>query len=367
MDKQTELTKIRKKIDHTDSEIISLLGRRMEYALQTRRLKINDVNSGTVNEIIDLKREAEVLANCRKLSGELTSAIFLDKLFREIITESKRLQEKELKLAGFQGEHGAYSEMALLHGNSVVPMPCVDFSDVFAGVTNGTLDFGIIPVENSIAGNVNIALDLLMDMDTELSVIEEIVLPVHHCLLALPETDYREIRVVYSHPMALLQCNGFISRNGLEARPFYDTAGAAKMIAKERPVGGAAIASRLCAEKYGLEVLKENIEDDENNTTRFLLIAKTKSNENITGNKCSMILSTAHKPGALSSVLKIFSEHNVNLTRIESRPMKHETRKVAFLIDFQGSILDKNIADMLDRIKKDVVYFRLLGCYPEIT
>jgi len=203
--------------------------------------------------------------------------------------------------------------------------------------------------------------DLLVESD--LKIVGEIKMPIHHCLLALPDTDYRDIKVVYAHPQALAQCRGFIQRNKLEARPYYDTAGAALMLANDRPKAAAAIASRLCAEIYDLDILKENIEDHESNSTRFVVLARENGVKD--GDKCSVVFSTAHKAGALFSILKVFSEAKINLTRIESRPIRKDPGKFAFLLDFQGSEKDKKVSQALDEVKKETDMFKFLGCYKE--
>ena len=206
--------------------------------------------------------------------------------------------------------------------------------------------------------------DLLVE--TKLRIVGEVRMPVHHCLLALPESDYREIKVAYSHPQALSQCRGFIQRNKLEARPFYDTAGAAKMLSEDRPRASAAIASRLCAELYGLEILKENIEDHESNSTRFVVLSREGAKDAKAtgkGNKCSIIFSTEHKAGALFCVLKAFSDASINLTRIESRPIKSDPGKYAFLLDFEGSEQDSKVATALKEVEKASSFYKYLGCY----
>jgi prephenate dehydratase len=176
-------------------------------------------------------------------------------------------------LVAFQGEHGAYGDVA---ARKLIPdgacIPCMEFMDVFRGVEEGHFDLGVVPVENSLEGAVTQVNDLLTT--TDLKVIGEARIRVNHCLLATDITDYRDIRLVYSHPQALAQCRGFLMRNHLEPRPYYDTAGAAKMLARENPRAAAAIASALCAELYDLEIIKEGIEDGPSNTTRFLLLAR---------------------------------------------------------------------------------------------
>ncbi|VVC01753.1 Prephenate dehydratase [uncultured archaeon] len=181
-----KLEELRGKVDLIDAEIIKLLNARMELALRTGKLKA---------DVSDQPREKEVMANIRSRSRGLVSPGFSEKLFREVICESKRLQEKSPVLAAFQGEHGAYGEEAARQfGASAVPISCREFADVFSGVERGQLDCGVVPVENSIEGAVTQVNDLLVD--TGLKIIGEIVIPIHHCLLALPESDYHEIKVV---------------------------------------------------------------------------------------------------------------------------------------------------------------------------
>jgi prephenate dehydratase/chorismate mutase/prephenate dehydratase len=353
-----ELEELRRKIDQVDSEILKLLGRRMEYAVRTVKVK---------QGVDDPEREKSVLESAARHAKGLVRPEFSQKVFRDIIAESKSLQKGNPELAGFQGEHGAYSEVAARSaGKGWVPIPCQEFVDVFEGVARGQLDYGVVPVENSLEGAVTAVNDLLVE--TDLRIVGEINVPVHHCLLALPEVDYRDIKVVYSHPQALAQCRGFIARNRLEPRPYYDTAGAAMMLANERPKAAAAIASRLCAEIYDLEVLKENIEDHESNNTRFVVLAKGPragkgAGDGQEGDKCSIIFSTAHKAGALYGVLKLFSEAGVNLTRIESRPIRKDPGKFAFLLDFEGSDSDAKVARLLEDVRKETMACKFLGCY----
>ena len=350
-----ELEELRGRIDRIDSEMLKLLNKRMEYAIRTKRMK---------KAVDDPEREKIVLENAARRATGLIRPEFSRKLFGQIISEAKALQMQPLSLVGFQGEHGAYSEAALRkHSAGAIPLPCQEFVDVFEGVRKGQMDYGVVPVENSIEGAVTAVNDLLVE--TDLRIVGEIRVPIHHCLLAVRDTDYRDIKVVYSHPQALAQCRGFISRNKLEPRPFYDTAGAAMMLANERPKAAAAIAGRLCAEIYDLEILKENIEDHESNNTRFVVLAREKDAAAAKGDKCSIIFSTAHKAGALYGVLRLFSEAGINLTRIESRPIRTDPGKFAFLLDFLGSDEDGKVADVLKKVEKEAALFKFLGCYKE--
>jgi prephenate dehydratase/chorismate mutase len=348
-----ELEEARKKIDLIDSGIIKMLSERMELALRAGKLK---------DQIFDPEREKKVIANVISRSHGVLRAGFSEKLFRDIIAESKHLQERGLTLMGFQGEHGAFGEVASNQFNrDMIPIPCREFVDVFNGVANNQIDLGIVPVENSLEGAVTQVNDLLIESD--LKIVGEVRIPISHCLLTLPDTDYREIKVVYSHPQALAQCRGFLQRNNLEPRPYYDTAGAAKMLSRDMPKASAAIANRLCAELYNLQVIKENIEDHASNTTRFVVLSN-KSNPD-GGNKCSLIFATEHRAGKLFNILKLFADAEINLTRIESRPLRSEPGNYAFLLDFQGNDRDEKIINLLEMVKQKTILYKFLGSYEE--
>jgi len=346
-----DLDEIRKDINFLDSKIMNLLNDRMGLALMSKKFK---------SQIEDSKREKEVLDRIRRNATGLIDAEFFEKIYIEIIRKSKALQQKDYELIAFQGEHGAYSEVASKEWNSnLIPIPCIEFADVLEGVTSGLYSYGIVPVENTLGGVVGKVNELLIN--TELNVVGAIELPIHLCLLALPGTDYREIRTVHSHPMVLAECRHFLARNRLDSVPYYDTAGAAKMLAEKRPKSTAAIASKLSAELYNLDIIKEDIEDLDRNMTRFLVLSKERSHED--GNKCSVIFSTEHKAGTLFRVLEVFARKNLNLTRIESIP--HEPGNYAFFLDFIGSNKDEKVIGALDEVKEITSNFKMMGCYKE--
>ena len=345
------LKEIRKNIDSIDSQILQLLNNRMEQVLLAKKFK---------TEIEDNQREKQVLDKIGKNSTGLINGGFVEKIYVEIIKESKRLQNNDFQLIAFQGEHGAYGEMASrVWKKDLVPLPCKTFAGVFEGVQTGLYEFGIVPVENTLGGSVAQVNQLLIN--TDLNVVGAVELPVHHCLLALPGTDHREIRSVYSHPQALSQCRRFLQRNNLEPLSFSDTAGAAKMLAEKKPKRTAAIASRLAASLYHLEIMKEKIEDLDRNMTRFLVLSREENREE--GDKCSSVFETEHKAGTLFSVLEVFAGKNLNLTRIESIP--NEPGDYAFFLDFEGSSKDDNVVEALKEVKKITTSFKLMGCYKE--
>ncbi len=346
-----DLEELRKKIDQIDSELLGLLSRRMLLSLRTGRIK---------ERVEDKEREKDILTSLKMREDPLISPSFTEKLYREIMSESKRLQKENFKLAGFQGERGAFGEIACKSfDKSLIPVPCLEFSNVFEGVSNGELDFGVVPIENSSEGAITSVGHLVTERDV--NIVGEVLLPIHHSLLSLRNVNFADVKIVYSHPQALAQCRNFIASNKLEPRPYYDTAGAATMIARERPIAAAAIAGRICSDLYGLKILKERIEDSESNFTRFLILSKQKFKGK--GNKCSITFSTEDKVGALTSVLTIFKDAKINLTMIESIPSRDSLGRSKFLIDFIGASSEKRTVEALEKIKKRTTGFRLLGCY----
>ena len=345
------LKEIREKIDLLDARILRTLNDRMELALMARKFK---------SSIEDSEREKDLLDRIRRNSTGLINAEFIKKVYIEIIKESKNLQKEDRKLIAFRGEHGAYGEVASREWNSdFVPVPCIEYSDVFEGVDSELYEYGIVPVENTLGGVVGEVNELLIN--TSLNVVGAVELPIYLCLLALPGTDHREIHSVYSHSQALAQCRNFLARNRLEPIQYYDTAGAAKMLAEKTPKSSAVIASSLSAEIYDLEIIKEDIDDFERNMTNFLVLSKEENKEE--GDKCSIIFSTEHRAGTLFNVLEVFARKDINLTRIGSIP--GGLGSYAFFLDFIGSNTDENVIKTLEEVKEIASNFRLMGCYKE--
>ena len=343
---------IRRKINKIDREMLVLLQERMGLALRSKKFKETHSDSAQENDL---------LARVERLNLDLIESSFTRQLLKTIVQETKRLQDEDRSLAAFQGEHGAYGEVA---ARQLVPkgayIPCLEFIDVFRGVEEGYFDLGVVPVENSLEGAVTQVNDLLTT--TDLKVIGEVKVAVNHCLLATETTDYRDIRQVFSHPQALAQCRNFLMRNKLEPRPYYDTAGAAKMLARENPRAAAAIASSLCAELYDLEIIKESIEDGPSNSTRFLLLAREPHPNN--GDKTSIIFAVPHEAGRLYAVLRLFADAEINLTRIASMPLRSDPGNYSFFLDFEGSEKDAKVAGVLKQMEGLTKWVKYLGSYP---
>jgi prephenate dehydratase/chorismate mutase len=346
-----DLKDIRKRIDFLDSKILRLLNDRMELALMARKLKTN---------IEDNDREKALLDRIRQNSPGLINSEFIEKVYSEIIKESKNLQMREFNLMGFKGQHGAYDEIASREWDKdFIPVPCDGYLQVFEGVRTGVYDYGIVAVENTLGGIVGEVNELLIN--TELYVVGAIELPISLCLLVLSGADHREIRTIHSSSQALEQCSNFLSRNNLEPVQCYESAGAAKMLAEEMPQGAAVIASKLAAEIYGLHVIKEDIDNFGNNVTRFLILSKEENKEE--GDKCSIVFSTEHRAGTLFNALEIFARKNINLTRIGS--IRSSIGDYTFFLDFMGSNRDENIIAALKDVEAVTVNYRFMGCYKE--
>jgi chorismate mutase / prephenate dehydratase len=345
------LAEIRVRIDDTDRKLLRLLDQRIEFALRAGRLKAG---------VGDPAREAEVFDKVRSAACGLLGGDFVASLYRAIIDEAKRQQETRPRLGGFQGERGAWSEMACQAWDArLVPVACRSFVEVFDGVVRGSLDCGVVPVENSLGGAIVDVCDLLIAHD--LSIVGEVVVPVRQCLLALPGTRLGDIRTVYSHPQALVQCRAFLDAHHLDAQPYYDTAGAARWLMFEGARTAAAIASPLAAGLYGLEVLVDAIADDPDCETRFVVIAAGAGAEG--GDKCSVVLTTEHRSGALAEALAVFAEHGINLSRIESRPLRARRGAYVFLVDFLGNSEAPAVQQALEALATHCVSVKRLGCY----
>jgi len=272
-------------------------------------------------------------------------------------------KNKHLKVA-FQGEIGAYSEIAVYkHFTSdVQTIPCKSFSDVFKSVEAGNVDYGVVPVENSIEGSVNQVYDLFLEYDLE--VCGEIILKIEHCLLANRNADLNSIKVVYSHPQALAQCSNFLERLGCKIIPTYDTAGGAKIVKERGTNDVAAIASERAAEIYGMKILARDISNTPDNYTRFLVISTEDSPP--TGNdKTSIIFSLKHVPGSLYKALEEFALREINLTKIESRPTKRRPWEYNFYLDFEGHRNDPKCMEALKGLEKRATFIKILGSYPK--
>ncbi len=266
----------------------------------------------------------------------------------------------------FQGEPGAYSQEALLRwlGPGCATLPCPTFAGAFDAVRAGHAAAALLPVENSTVGSIHAVYDLLLEH--ELSVQAEVILPVRHALLAPPDLALAQVRQVLSHPQALDQCAGWLAARGLEPLPVHDTAGAARLLAEHPHPAQAAIASRLAARLYGLQILEQDIQDVRANYTRFWLLAP----ETLAlgrPDKTSVIFATRHAPGALHAALGALASRGINLTRIESRPDRRTPWHYRFYLDFAGDPAAEPVQQALRDLRARTTGLRVLGSYASLV
>ncbi len=272
--------------------------------------------------------------------------------------------QKKIQVA-FQGERGAYSEEAVLtyfQYEQVTVKPCRTLYDTFEALEKHRVDYAVVPVENSLEGSVNETYDLLLQ--SPLKVCGEIHLRIRHSLIARPDAELTDIKTVYSHPQALAQCRNHLRKLGVKPVPFYDTAGSVKSLRRRRSNSIAAIASRRAAEIYQMKILKEGIEDNPNNYTRFFTLS-FKDAEPTGSDKTSIVFSAKHVPGALHKALKEFADRDINLTKIESRPTRQKLWEYNFYLDFEGHRKDPKCSQALDSLNHKQMLTKILGSYPK--
>ncbi|MBF0460925.1 MAG: prephenate dehydratase [Magnetococcales bacterium] len=271
------------------------------------------------------------------------------------------------KTIAFQGIRGAYSEQACREKMpDCLHVPCKTFEDIFQQVEDGLVDWGMLPVENSVAGVVSDSYDLLARHN--LFIVGEHYQRVRHCLLGIRGARLEQIRTVYSHPQALAQCHAFIRQQGWERQAAYDTAGAAADLLQRGNPTEAALASALCAELYQLDILGQDVQDSPLNTTRFLLIARDKAQPSPDlPCKTSLLFEVRNIPAALYKCLGGFATNGINLTRLESRPIPGRHWSYHFYLDFQGHPDDTDCQLAMEEISFFTDSLKILGCYQEAS
>lgn len=279
------------------------------------------------------------------------------------------MQVKPNARVAFQGERGAFSEEAAvkLLGNKIELVPRPTFEAAFAAIDEKRADYILAPIENSLAGSVHRSFDLLVD--SELSILAEEIIPIAHNLIGVPGAKFEDIAVVESHPVALAQCEKFFSEHPrLKRIATEDTAGSVRDVILAGDKSRAAIAGKLAAKIYGGSILREHLEDNRENYTRFLLLANASDNgaqpSPESANKLSLVFQLDHRPGALFHALEPFARRNVNLMKIESRPVHGQPWQYRFYLDLQASRSDPEVAAALAELEKLVVGLRILGSYP---
>ena len=346
------LQELRAKIDQLDLEILRLLNERAGHAHEAGIVK-----NGAVYRP---EREAQVLRRLTEHNpGPLQSEHVLG-IFREIMSACMAL-EKPLSIA-FLGPSGTFTEAAAQKhwGQAAHTHACSSIDEVFAEVESGRADFGTVPVENSTEGTINKTLDLLLQ--TPLKICGEVQLRVHQLLMS-KNPDVTKITKVYSHMQSLAQCNAWLSLHmpNVERVAVASNAQAAKMASEED--SAAAIAGEKAATVYGLTVLARNIEDEPNNTTRFLIVGNQEIDPS-GKDKTSLVMSAENRPGAVHDLLLPLAEHQVSMTKFESRPARSGLWEYVFFMDIEGHQREARIAEALDALRPKTTFLKILGSYP---
>jgi chorismate mutase/prephenate dehydratase len=349
---------IRKKIDALDSRILSLLNDRARASHEIGKLKRADGQG-----IYAPHREKEVLGRLKKMNrGPMTDEA-IEAIYREIMSFSISLEKKVT--IGYLGPAVTYTHQAAQKkfGSSVDYAPCGSISDVFADVENGRSEYGVVPVENSSEGAVNHTLDLFIESD--LKIYAEIYLPIHHHLMSIGN-PVSSIAQVYSKDQVFGQCRLWLESNlrGAELVETASTAEAAQIVANNANREGiGCIASKIAADMYGLKILASSIEDNLNNTTRFLVIARSEAKPT-QSDKTSVVFEIKDKAGALHDILVPFKKARINLTKIESRPSKKKKWSYYFFVDFEGHHDQPRVKKALGLLGKHCTFLKVLGSYP---
>ena len=372
-----DLSEIRKDIDKIDSQLLELFKARMDCAKEVGRYKkANDI------PILNQQREDEILDEVEKKGGEYgayarlmyTNLMELSRALqynivgggeelRNLIANARPGIEADGARVAYQGIEGAnsFEAASLLFPTS--ELVCrKTFAEVFAAVESGEADYGVLPVENSTAGSVSAVYDLILEH--RFFIVGALDMEINHCLAGLRQSELSDIEIVWSHPQALAQCAEYITSRGYKSVPCENTAVAARDVAHEKRLNVAAICSKSAAKAYGLKLFEENIQDENGNTTRFIVISKTLCiSEN--ANKISLCFSLPHVTGSLYNLLARFSSLGLNLTKIESRPRSGREFDYLFYLDFSGNVHSASVVDLLSRLSEEMPEFSFLGNYFE--
>lgn len=348
---------LRNKIDRVDENIVKLIAERIQLAQS-----IGEEKKSTGQPIEDLSREQAVLDKIKEVARALImNESDVEHIFRQIFAAAKR---KEGLTVGFQGETGAYSEEAAFQhfGSGTATKPYEKLDEVFNAVSRGEVQYGIIPIENSLEGSISQSYDLLLD--SPLKVYGEVELRISHCLIGSSGATLDTVKKIYSHPQALGQSRTFLKHLNAELIPAYDTAGSVKMVKQMSSLEVAAVASERAAKIYGMHVLAKEIEDNTSNYTRFFILSKHDAAP-IGKDKTSIVFSVKHEPGYLFDFLKILAEAKINMTKIESRPTRQKAWEYNFYLDFEGHRTQEPAKTSLGHLEQKAVFFKVLGSYPK--
>lgn len=369
------LNKYREEIDKIDSEFVKLFEERMDVAKKVGEYKkernmeifvadrekaILEKRTSQIKNPEYKKYAADFFENVMRISRSLQSKIVGGNT--EEVLETADLFDENLKVA-YPGIAGSYSGEALktFFPRAKNIINTVTFDEVAEMVSKGEVDYGVLPFENNSSGAIADTLDLIITH--KLHVAGELSIDIKHCLLGTEDSEISNIEEIYSHNQGFLQSKAYLDTlNGVKCVPLDNTAFAAKFVAESKNKSKAAIASRLAAVTYGLKVLKENVNENSSNSTRFVIVSN-KLTSDADCDKISAIFTTRHKSGALCDVLAVFAQNAINISHIESRPLKERNFEYVFYIDFDGNLGDENVMSTISQVKNLGADFTVLGNY----
>lgn len=373
------LEELRNELDRIDPQIIQLYEERMSVCEEVGEIKIEEGR-----KVFDRNREQQKLAQVTREAKDPFYKKGLTELFEQLMSQSRKLQYQLLTKKGalgrlpfigveeldwknsrvvFQGTDGAYSQAAMhkFFSKDVNSFHVQTFRDAMEAIEEGSADFAVLPIDNSSAGMVSEMYDLLEEFENY--IVGEVILPINHYLVGTENTTLESIERVYSHPQALMQCSKFLNRHGSwQQIGAANTAVAAKKILNENDPTQAAICSEHAAEIYGLKILEEKINHNHNNSTRFIVV----TNQKIflkKAQKISICFEVAHESGSLYHLLSHFIYNDLNMTKIESRPIEGKTWEYRFFVDFEGNMGDAAVKNAIRGLREESKSLKILGNY----
>lgn len=373
-----DLQELRRKIDGIDSQIVSLYEQRMDISKEVAEYKIE-----TGKKVFDKVREEEKLRAVKALTHNEFNSLGVEELFEQIMSMSRKLQYRLLTEKGsagrlpfigvdtldtgnarvvFQGAEGAYSQAAMVKyfGEHVNSFHVDTFRDAMMAIEEGSADFAVLPIENSTAGIVSEIYDLLAEFENY--IVGEQIIKIEHCLMGIPGATLADIRTVFSHPQSLMQSARYLNERDFKQISMQNNAFAARKVAEDGDKTQAAIASEYAAEIYGLSILAKGINHSSTNSTRFIIVTNQKIFLKNAG-KVSICFEVPHESGSLYHMLSHFIYNNLNMNRIESRPIEGRNWEYRFFIDFEGNLSDSAVKNALRGLRDEAQNLRILGNY----
>ncbi len=373
-----DLLDLRNQLDIIDAQIVELYEKRMDICGQVAEYKIS-----TGKKVFDRQREMEKLNTVRSMTHNEFNAHGIQELFEQIMSMSRKLQYQLLAESGslgrlpfisvdeldigkarvvFQGAEGAYSQAAMMQyfGDKVNSFHVDTFRDAMAAIEEGSADFAVLPIENSTAGIVSEIYDLLVEFENY--IVGEQIIQIEHCVLGVPGSKMEDIKTVYSHPQSLMQSAKYLMNKDWKQISMQNNAFAAKKVADEQDKSQAAIAGAHAANIYGLEILEKGVNQSDTNSTRFIIVTNQKIFKK-DASKISICFEIPHKSGSLYHMLSHFIYNNLNMTKIESRPIEDQNWEYRFFIDFDGNLADGSVKNALRGLRDEAKNLKILGNY----